>query len=256
MTRNSRSSEDPTLDPRVRALLAAATEPIETVGPLLGETEALAAFRASPDRARRTRLVSARSAVASAIGTGMLLTGGFGAAAAGVFPGAAQERISTWLGTVGISVPAGEGADDHGDRSGQGPGEDADDHGDRGGSDETPADDDLPPAADHGKRVSDTAKNTTADGADKGKEISRVASDGRVESGGRDSAHENRGGPPASAPNSGDTAPHATDGQEQSADAADGQEQSADAADEGKATADDASDGASSNGSGNQPAHD
>jgi hypothetical protein len=240
MTRNaSRSSEDPTLDPRVRALLAAAAEPVETAGPLLGETEALEAFRASPDRTRRTsmitRLVSAKSVVASAVGTGVLLTGGVGAAAAGVFPGAAQDRISTWLGTVGISVPAGEGPDDHGDRSGQGPG-------DRRGSDETPADGELPPAADHGKRVSDTAKNTTADGADKGREISGVASDGRVESGGRD----DRGASPASAPNSGDAASNATDGQEQSADTAD----------EGKATADESSDGASSDGSGNQPADD
>src|SRR5919106_432166 len=167
-------SDDPALEPRVRRLLDAAAAPVETTGPLRGEEEALAAFRASPQRIKRTSrlspLVSARAAVASAIGTGVLLTGGVGAAAAGVLPGAAQETVSTWLETVGISVPAGERADENGDR--------------RGRSEQTRDEEaELPPAADHGKRVSDTAKDSTAEGADKGKEIAEEASDGRVESG-------------------------------------------------------------------------
>ncbi len=254
MTRNvSRSSDDPALDPRVRAILAAAAEPVETAGPLPGENEALAAFRASPQSTRRSsmlsRLVSAKAAAASAIGTGVLLTGGVGAAAAGALPGAAQDAVSSWLKTVGISVPEGERADENGDLhagSEQAPGEKADENSDLRGSDETRGREELPPAADHGERVSDTAKNTTADGMDKGKEIAGIASDGRVESGDRDSAQQDRARPPVSDSTSGDTDLHATDGQEQSADAAE----------EGKATADESSDAASSSGSGNRPADD
>jgi hypothetical protein len=246
MTRNApHTSDDPALDPRVRALLVAAAAPVETTGSLPGEEEALAAFRVSPDRTRRTsmiaRLGSVKAAAASAIGTSVLLAGGVGAAAAGVLPGAAQETISAWLGTVGISVPAGEGGDKNGDpvgRSEQSPGEKANENADRRGPEQTPADKDLPPAADHGERVSDTAKNSSADGADKGKEISEVASDGRVKSDDHP-AGEDHGGPPASTPNSGD-ANH-------------GQEQSAGAADRGTATADESSDGASSAGLDNRP---
>ena len=127
-------------------------------------------------------------------------------------PGAAQDTVSTWLKTVGISVPAGERAEEDGDLpdSGQSPGEETGEN-----ADLTPVDEGRPPAADHGERVSDTAKNTTAEGADKGEEISGVASDGRVESGHRDLAGDDNGEPPLSAPNSGgtDTASDATDGQ-------------------------------------------
>jgi hypothetical protein len=247
MTRHtSRTSDDPALNPRVRTLLDVAAAPAETTGPLRGEEAALAAFRASPQSTRRTSmlspLVSVRAAVASALGTGVLVTVGVGAAAAGVLPGAAQETASNWLETVGISVPAGEKANEKGDlrgRSGQAPGE-------GGGSGKRPADKpELPPAADHGQQVSDTAKHTTAEGADKGKEIAGVASDGRVESGDRGSAGEQHGGPPVSAPNSGGTGT--------ASDATDGQEKSDGASDRGTTTADESSDGASSDGSGNRP---
>ena len=158
-----------------------------------------------------SRRVSARGAVAAAISTGVLLTGGVGAAAAGVLPGAAQGTVSTWLKTVGISVPSGERADEDGDLPGQSeqsPGVGTDGNADPQGSE-------VPPDADHGKQVSDTAKNTTAEGVDKGEEISGVASDGRVESGDRGPAGEDNGEPPVSAPNSGSagTASDATDGQ-------------------------------------------
>jgi hypothetical protein len=249
-------SDDPALEPRVRRLLDAAAAPVETTGPLRGEGEALAAFRASPQRIKRTSrlspLVSARAAVASAIGTGVLLTGGVGAAAAGVLPGAAQQTVSSWLETVGISVPAGERANDNGDlrgRSEQAPGEGADENAGPRGSEQTLVDKPKPPpAADHGKQVSGTAKNSTADGEDKGKEIAGVASDGRVNSGDRGSAGEHDAEPPAPPPNSGGTGT--------ASDATDGQDQSAGASDQGTTTADESSDSASSDGSDNRPAGD
>jgi hypothetical protein len=249
MTKNrSRTSDAPALDSRVRTLLAAAAAPLETAGPLPGEEEALAVFRTSPQGTKRTSILSplvpVKAAMASAIGTGVLLSGIVGAAAAGALPSAAQETVSTWLETVGISVPAGEGADENGDprgRSEQTPGEEADPR----GSKETPGEEAAPPpAADHGKRVSDTAKNSTAEGADKGKEIAGTASDGRVESGDRDSAGEEHGDPPVSGLN--------PDGTATASDATDGQEQSAGAPDEGTATADESRDGATSSGSGNR----
>jgi hypothetical protein len=227
-----RPSDDPALDPRVRSLLDAAAAPAETAGPLPGEEEALAEFRASPQCAKRRSmflcLVSARAAVAAAISTGVLLTGGLGAAAAGVLPDTAQEAVSTWLETVGISVPAGERADEDGDRRGgfeQTQDEETDEPTDRRGGFEQTQDEetddprgyseppprvqaDLPRAADHGKQASETAKNSTAKGADKGKEISETAADRRA--GDRGSSQTPRGGkpdgkdedePPLSAPN-------------------------------------------------------
>ncbi|MGH3118529.1 MAG: hypothetical protein ACRDPQ_03380 [Nocardioidaceae bacterium] len=232
MTKHKRNSADP----RVRTLLAAAAAP-ETAGLLPGEAEALAAFRTSTQRTRRTSmlspLVSAKAAVASAIGTGVLLAGGVGAAAAGVLPGAAQETVSPWLEAVGVSVPADEKSDENAHP--------------RGRSDQTPAEEtELPAAADHGREVSETAKNSDSEGADKGKEIAEIASDGRVESGDRSHAAEGHGEPPVSTPNHGGTGT--------ATDATDGNDQSAGAPNDGTATADEASDGASFSGSDN-PAH-
>ena len=260
MTRNtSRTSDDPALDPRVRALLDAAVASVERTGPLPGEDEALATFCTSTHRTRRTSmlspLVSTKAAMAAAISTGVLLTGGVGAAAAGVLPGPAQEHVSSLLETVGISVPAGHGADENGP-SGQTPGEAADEN---GHPEQTPGEGagenaGVPPAAEHGKQVSDTARNTTAEGADKGQEIAGIASDGRVKSGDHGPADTPQGGrpagvgngePPVAAPNSGGTGT--------ASDATSGQQQSAGAADDGAATAGESSDGASSAGSGNRP---
>jgi hypothetical protein len=241
MTRSpSPTNDDPALDPRVRKLLDTAAAQIETAGRLPGEDQALAVFRATPQSTRRTSmlspLISAKAAVAAAIGSGVLLTGGVGAAAAGMLPGAAQETASTLLDTVGISVPAGDRADENGDLRGRS--EEA-----RVGEAEQPL------AADHGRRVSETAKTSTSEGADKGKEIAGVASDGRVESGDRGPSETPQGGedngePPVSAANSGGTG--------SASDATDGQDRSAGAADDGTSTADEASDGASSAGSGNR----
>jgi len=144
MTKHRRDSDDPALDPRVRAVLDAAAVPAETAGPLPGEDEALAAFRASRQCTKRpsmlSRLVSAKTVVASAIGTGVLLAGGVGAAAAGVLPNPAQDTVSTWLEPVGISVPRGDRADENANPggSGQAPGEDAQNNADPRGSGQTP----------------------------------------------------------------------------------------------------------------------
>lgn len=239
----ARPSDEPALDPRVRTLLTAAAAPVETAGPLPGEEEALAAFRTSRQRTRRNSMlpavVSAKTAVAAAIGTGALLTGGFGAAAAGMLPGPAQQTASTVLETVGISVPAGEGTDRNG-RPDQTPGERADKNANPGGSEEA----EMPPAADHGNQVSETAKNTTADGADKGRDVAGVASDGRATSGGHGSAGEHHSQPPGRHPNS--------DGTGTASDATNGHNQSTGAADHGTTTGDDSSNG----GSGNAPTGD
>ncbi|HYJ68393.1 MAG TPA: hypothetical protein VEX15_12135 [Nocardioidaceae bacterium] len=211
----SSSSHDPALDPRVGTVLTAAAAPAETVGPLPGEYEALAAFRASPRCTKRpslvSRLVPAKAAVAAAIGTGVLLTGGLGAAATGVLPSAAQETVSTWLGAVGISVPAGHGAD--GDAEPHGPELTPNEKAER----PPPADDGNGKAdgnakadgngkANHnangndrangsGNSVSETAKNTTAEGEDKGQEIAKDASDGRAQPDDRGSAQPQGGTP-------------------------------------------------------------
>ena len=240
----ARTSDEPALDPRVQQLFAAAAAPVETTSPLPGEDEALTAFRASTQRTRRSSmfspLVSAKTAVAAAIGAGVLLTGGVGAAAAGILPGPAQQTASTVLETVGISVPAGQGTDNN-NRPEQTPGDAADQTTNPRGSDQA----EVPPAADHGNQVSDAAKNTTAEGADKGQDIAGVASDGRVKSGTGDSAGDHHAEPPASAPNTGGTG--------SASDATNGHDQSAGAADHGTATADESSNGASTSGSDNNP---
>ena len=259
----SRSSDDPALDRRVRTLLDAASAPVETTSPLPGEEAAVAAFRTSAQRTRTSRVfspLSAKAAVAAAIGTGVLLTGGVGAAATGVLPNAAQETASTWLKTVGISVPAGQGADDG--RSEQTRGDGADDNGrseqtqgdgadanadPRGHSKQATGEKAKPPpAADHGKQVSETAKNSTAEGEDKGKQIAGAASDGRDDSGDQGSAGKHHGKTPASPQNSqGGTASDATNGPGQSAGAAD----------HGTATANESRNGTGSAGPDNRPAH-
>jgi hypothetical protein len=267
-TSTSCTSDDPAPSPRVRALFAAAAAPVDTTEPLPGEEEALAAFRGSPRHLRRfsmlSPLVSAKGFIASAITTGVLLTGGVGATAAGVLPGGAQETVSTWLRDVGISVPAGERADDnrHSERtsgesaderhseptSGEGAEDNRDSEQSRGreanprGSGQIPADDAEPPsAADHGEQVSETAKNSTAEGADKGKEVAAVASDGRVGPGERGSAGEDHGDPPAS--------PRSSHGTDKASDATHGEKRSSEAADHGKASAHESRSG----GSGNRP---
>ena len=192
-------------DPRVRALLAAAAAPTEP-GPLPGETEAVAAFRAQ-SRPRRTfmpsSLIPVRVAVAAGLGTGLLVAGGVGAAAAGVLPGAAQDTARTWLDTVGVEVPGPDAhsaghADERG-RSGEhrpveetgeevvdgpAPADTTVPAGDAAEgevpadttSDDTPKPDrELPAASEHGQTVSRTARETELEGADKGELVSETA---------------------------------------------------------------------------------
>jgi hypothetical protein len=186
-------------DPRVRALLAAAAAPTEP-GPLPGETAAVAAFR-DHSRPRRTRmpssLIPVRVAVAAGLGTGLLLAGGVGAAAAGVLPGAAQDTARTWLDTIGVAVP---GPDEHSAGHADERGRSADSRpADETGTTtpavtndpaEAPADaapdatapdaaakpdKDLPAASEHGRTVSETARETELEGADKGALVSETA---------------------------------------------------------------------------------
>ena len=66
------------LDPRVRELLHAAAAPTEP-GPMPGEAEAVAAFRAARPRTRRkfmpSSLPTVRAAVAAGLGTGLIVAG-------------------------------------------------------------------------------------------------------------------------------------------------------------------------------------
>ena len=107
-TRHRRHDTDTALDERVLSVLAAAAAPTEP-GPLPGEAEALAAFRASRIATRRpsmlSSLMTAKAAAAAALSAGILLTGSVGAAAAGALPAGAQDSASDLLARVGVSVP-------------------------------------------------------------------------------------------------------------------------------------------------------
>lgn len=170
-----RLDPDAALDARVTSLLEAATAPTEP-GPVLGELEALAAFRATHGPASRRSsvsacLASARVTVGAALGA-LVLTGGVGAAAAaGSLPGAAQDTASEWLSKVGVTVPTA------GDRA-----KPQDDRGDDSGEAEAPAG--ATPDG-HGEKVSGLARDTGESGADKGAAISELASEGRSRAGER-----------------------------------------------------------------------
>ncbi|MGH3364275.1 MAG: hypothetical protein ACRDOW_06060 [Nocardioidaceae bacterium] len=172
-------NDDRSLDPdaalyaRVTSLLEAASAPTEP-GPVLGELEALAAFRATHGAASRrssvsARLASVRVTVGAALGA-LVITGGVGAAAAaGSLPGGAQDTASEWLSKVGVTVPtAGDGAKPHDGRR------------DDSGEAEAPAG--TTPGG-HGEKVSGTARDTEKTGADKGAAISELASEGRSRAG-------------------------------------------------------------------------
>jgi hypothetical protein len=117
VTRGSLPPEDALTsdDPALAALLAAAGAPADA-GPLPGEAEALAAFRAAngqplagvghrPRRARRaTGRTSLRLAAAALTGS-VVLAGGLAAAATGSLPGAAQQTAKDMLSKVGVTVP-------------------------------------------------------------------------------------------------------------------------------------------------------
>ena len=180
---------DPVLDERVRSVLDALAAPTEP-GPLPGEVDAVAAFRAQ-HRTRRSsmsNLTPFRVAVASAVGAGLFLTGGAAAAATGSLPAAAQDVAHDVLAAVSINVPAGER-----------PAADQEETTEVEETQETEVQPEDGTANDHGETVSDLAKDTDATGRDKGQEIAGTASQGRRTAGQETaaSAREEHGDAPA-----------------------------------------------------------
>ena len=106
-----RDTHEPRLDHRVEALLAAAAAPTEP-GPLTGEAEVLAAFRAARTLPRRSARLSARTplrAIAAVfVSTGLLLAGAVAATATGSLPGPAEDTVHEWLTRFGAIAPANE----------------------------------------------------------------------------------------------------------------------------------------------------
>lgn len=186
---------DDVSDDQVTSLLQAAAAPTEP-GPLPGEEEALAAFRASQTSPRRPTVMShrttARSALAAAVGAGVLFTGGIAAAATGTLPGAAQDTARDMLGVVGVEVPGpAEQSAGHADQrgaSGDAPAEDSLETG------ETTTDDDTPDAGEstdattghdqgRGDEVSTLARSEELSGREKGAAVSELASQGKSQAG-------------------------------------------------------------------------
>jgi hypothetical protein len=160
--------------------------------------------RRSSRRSKKTRSRSHRGKIGGLVVIGAMV-GSTGLAAAGVLPDAAQDAFSHVLDKVGITVPA---------RSHH--------------------------PASSGEELSRIATTTDSTGADKGAEISSVASGGKSHAGQHGSAaaaHGARGAPPRHEPNGGGTG---------TADAA-----SKGASGHGTSTGDAASDGRSRAGSGN-----
>jgi hypothetical protein len=106
-----RATHEPRLEHRVKSLLAAAAAPSEP-GPLTGEAEVLAAFRAARDLPRRSARLSARTplrAIAAVfVSTGLLLAGTVAATATGSLPGPAEHTVHEWLTRFGAIAPANE----------------------------------------------------------------------------------------------------------------------------------------------------
>jgi hypothetical protein len=125
----------------------------------------------------RRRPLKAR--VAALATAAMLLSTG-GAAAAGALPGPLQAAVSKTLRVVGIHVPSGREPEDSTDSRTPPVAE------------STPPSATTPPAAQHGKDVSDTARNTDAKGREHGREVSDVARDGHGKGPGAE--HGRKGG--------------------------------------------------------------
>ena len=106
-----RDTDEQRLDHRVTSLLAAAAAPTEP-GPLTGEAEVLAAFRARRDLPRRPPLRSSltplRVTAAAFVSTLLLLTGTVAATATGSLPGPAQDTMHEWLTKFGVIAPAAD----------------------------------------------------------------------------------------------------------------------------------------------------
>lgn len=179
-----RVAGDPAADQAVASLLRAARSS-DPAGPVPGEAQALAEFRAAGhDQGRplmhRTR-TRARVLIATAATAGMLTTAGAAAAATGTLPGAAQQTARDVLAKVGVSVPGPNAhANGRADTRGNSP------------ATQTPTGltttDQTKPSAEpssdgKGAEVSDLARTTTATGVEKGAEISTLASGGKSQAG-------------------------------------------------------------------------
>jgi len=179
---------DPVLDERVRSVLDALTAPTEP-GPLSGEVDAVAAFRAQ-HRTRRSsmsHLTSFRAAVVSAVGAGVFLSGGVAAAATGSLPGAAQDVAHDVIAALplGFDVPAGEKAPEQADerRSDATDAEPVDVEGsDTEGSDTDGSDTEI--AGDgKGEGIRELATDEGTSGLEKGMAVSEEASGGKSRAG-------------------------------------------------------------------------
>jgi hypothetical protein len=174
LNNDRREATDTALDERLVSLLEAAAAPTEP-GPLPGEAEALSAFRASQPTPRRSSMLSSltslKTGLAAVLGTGVLLTGGVGMAAAGALPDGAQDTASEMLSKVGVTIPgAAEAA-----VAEAGEGEST--------ADEVPVDREMPDASRKGQAVSELARDTELTGAGKGAAVSDLASEGRSRAG-------------------------------------------------------------------------
>lgn len=229
-TSDRRNDSDHPLDERVASLLAAAAAPTET-GPVPGEEQVLAAFRASQETSRRSfvrsPLTPAKTALAAAVGATVLLTGGVAAAATGSLPGAAQETASEMLTKVGITVPGpDEASAGHADQRG---GSASDEDENEAEDEETSETEETPevvtePSGEEsgdsqgkGEVVSEMAKSDETTGVEKGAAVSGYASDGKSKAG----VNHQQGKPAdeAEAPDeeTSEPAPKRVDGSEQSA---------------------------------------
>jgi len=189
LNRFRREATDAAPHKRVASLLEAAAAPSEP-GPVPGEGEALAAFRASHDSSRRSSVLSSRStvkaAVAAALGSGVLLTGGVAAAATGTLPGAAQDTASEMLGKIGVEVPGpSEASAGHADQRGQVEGTEGETTETTDTTSETTTEDESADSQDakdnqgKGEEVSELATNDEYKGA----AVSEVASEGKSQAG-------------------------------------------------------------------------
>ena len=269
LNRFRREATDAAPHKRVASLLEAAAAPSEP-GPVPGEDEALTAFRASHDSSRRSSVLSSRStvkaAVAAALGSGVLLTGGVAAAATGALPGAAQDTASEMLGKIGVEVPGpNEASAGHADQRGQVEDSDGEttETTDTTTEDGSVAPEDAAKNEDKGGLVSKVATKGDYSGVEKGAAVSDVASDGKSQAGDQhgkaagteeetteESSQEpaeptqaENGKAPVETPNEGGTGP----ADQATTDKSDG------ASTDGTETADEKSSGSSAGGSANRP---
>lgn len=158
-----RDTHEPLLGRRVNSLLTAAAAPTEP-GPLTGESEVLAAFRATRDLARRparrSSLTPLKATAAIFVSTGLLLTGTVAATATGSLPGPAQHTVHEWLTKFGVIAHA---ADERPDTPAPSP-----PNAGAGGRH-------AHRATDNGAAASDHARNGYANGVAKGEAVSELA---------------------------------------------------------------------------------